>query len=257
MKKIKILRLIARLNIGGPSIQAVLLSSELNNSKFSTILVTGVIDEEEGDMSYLANKYGVVPQIIKEMGREIHWYDDFITLFNLIKIIREYKPDIIHTHTAKAGTIGRLAAILTKIPICIHTFHGHVFSGYFSPRKTQFFILIERFLAKFTKKIIAISPIQKYDLAHKYHIKTNEGSISIGDQGMTKVMTTQSRYAGKELVRFNMAQVSQLVEMLGKKGELIITDNENKEMIVQVDSTSVVVCPLPKKDKKEGDKNGK
>lgn len=172
MKKIRILRLIARLNIGGPSIQAILLSSELNNSEFSTLLVTGVIEKDEGDMIYLAQKHGIIPTIIPEMGREIHWYDDLITLVKLIKIIRNYKPDIIHTHTAKAGTIGRLAAILTRIPVCIHTFHGHVFSGYFSSKKNRFFILIERFLAKFTQIIVAISPNQKLDLSCKYKIAT-------------------------------------------------------------------------------------
>ena len=166
----RILRVIARLNIGGPAIQAVCLTAELNSGDYRTMLAVGVVGKNEGDMSYLAEQQGVEPVVIQEMGREIHWWDDLIALKRLVKIIRNYKPDIVHTHTAKAGTLGRLAAVITKVPIRVHTFHGHVFDGYFSPRTTRFFIRIERLLAHYTHRIIAISQSQKKDLSARYHI---------------------------------------------------------------------------------------
>lgn len=178
-KPTRILRVIARLNIGGPAIQAVRLSAELNSGVFRTMLVVGVVGEDEGDMAYLAKKWGVKPVVIQELGREIHWWDDLIALKKLIKIIREYKPDIVHTHTAKAGTIGRVAAIITRVHLRLHTFHGHVFAGYFTPIVTRIFIRIERFLAHFTHRIIAISHSQKKDFTDKFHIAPQHQCIVV------------------------------------------------------------------------------
>lgn len=171
---LRILRLIARLNIGGPAIQAIRLTAALNDEHFKSLLVTGVVGQNEGDMRYLADQLGVEPVVIPTLGREIHWYDDVLTLIKLIRIMRQFKPDLIHTHTAKAGTLGRLAALVAGNSKKVHTFHGHVFSGYFSPWKTRLFILIERFLAKRTDRIIAISARQKHDLCNVYAIAPDE-----------------------------------------------------------------------------------
>jgi len=162
----KILRIIARLNIGGPARNAVLLTEGFPG----TALICGEVDKSEGDMMYLAGEKGIKPIIIKELGRELSWKDDWAAFWKIYKIIREVKPDIIHTHTAKAGTLGRFAGILYGKAILIHTFHGHVFSGYFGKVKTIFFIWVEKFLALFTDTIITVSEALKKELVEKYRI---------------------------------------------------------------------------------------
>ncbi len=178
MKKIKVVRIFSRLNIGGPSLQVVLLSEYLS-STYETILVTGSVDTQEGDMSYLLRDQKKYRHIfIPELGRSIHFWRDFVAFYKLVKLLMDEKPDVVHTHTAKAGVLGRLAAILTRVPVRIHTFHGHTFSGYFNPFKTFIIIEAERILAYFTTKIIAISLRQKEDLVSKYKI-ASENKILI------------------------------------------------------------------------------
>jgi glycosyltransferase involved in cell wall biosynthesis len=174
---IRILRVIARLNIGGPAIQAVTLSDRLSKSRFLTRLVCGQVGPNEGDMSYLAASRQVEPVVLRTLGREISALDDLRSFAELRKIIGEFKPHILHTHTAKAGTLGRLAGISVNAPKVfgrkirlVHTFHGHVFHSYFSPLKTWAFMAIERLLARFTDRIIVISPTQEKDICDQYRI---------------------------------------------------------------------------------------
>jgi len=167
MQRIKILRIIARLNIGGPAIHTILLSEGLDKSRFETVLVCGTPEGSEGDMLYLAEERGVHPLIIPELGRALNIHNDIIAFWKLFCLIKREKPDIIHTHTAKAGTLGRLTALLYKLysklqapsskPKLIHTFHGHVLHSYFGRIKSVIFIWIERSLAIFTDRIIAVS----------------------------------------------------------------------------------------------------
>lgn len=164
LHKTKIIRIISRLNIGGPVIHVTLLNKHFHDDDWHSTLVTGRPAKGEGDMSYLAHNYGVRPIVFRGLGREISLWDDFVVLIQLIRLFIKEKPDIVHTHTAKAGTLGRLAAFLTGVPKVYHTFHGNVFEGYFSPLKTKVFILIERLLALVSTKIIAISELQKKDL---------------------------------------------------------------------------------------------
>jgi glycosyltransferase involved in cell wall biosynthesis len=178
---VKILRLIARLNIGGPAIQAVNLSSELSGNHYQTLLVCGRLSSGEGDMTYLADEKKVEPLVIQEFGRDISLLDDLKSFFIIRKIIKHFQPDILHTHTAKAGTVGRLAALSLKTSlgsskkVClVHTFHGHTFHSYFSPMKTFFFILIEKILGLFTDKIIVVSEGQKKDICDIYKIADRE-----------------------------------------------------------------------------------
>ena len=190
----KILRIIARLNIGGPARNAVLLSEGFPG----TVLVCGEVAESEGDMMYLAAEKGIKPIIVKELGRELSWKDDFVAFWKIYKIICEEKPDIIHTHTAKAGALGRLAGMFynlvhlpgepdgspgrwTRVKL-IHTFHGHVFHGYFGRVKTGFFILVEKILALFTYKIITVSENLKKELVKKFKI-SSENKVSVIELG--------------------------------------------------------------------------
>lgn len=164
MKKVTILRIITRLNIGGPAIHTVLLTAKLNPEKYESYLLTGRIEEHESDMMYLADKYNIKPIMIPEMSRELRPLRDIKSFCKIYKLLRVIKPNIVHTHTAKAGTVGRLAAFFAGTPIIIHTFHGNIFNGYFGKVKTTFFILLEKILAKFSTKIIALSKQQKAEL---------------------------------------------------------------------------------------------
>ena len=167
---IKVLRIMHRINIGGPTHHAGYLTKYLNNQKFSTKLIVGNLDKFEKSGKYILDDMGVTPFYVNNMFRKIHLIKDIKAYYEIIKIIKEYKPDIVHTHAAKSGFLGRLAAISCNVPIIIHTFHGHVFHSYFNYFITRFYIFIERFLAKKSTKIIAISNLQKEELVNKFKI---------------------------------------------------------------------------------------
>lgn len=178
--RIKILRVIARLNIGGPAIHVLNLSSGLDSDRFETVLITGRVGPSEGDMGYLAEALGVAPVVLPELGREISFLRDVKSMFKLWRMIRRHKPDIVHTHTAKAGTVGRLAAALAGVPVIVHTFHGHVFHSYFSPVKNWCFIAIERFLSLLTTRIITISPHQREEITAFINAKRKMEVVRLG-----------------------------------------------------------------------------
>ena len=178
-KKIKILRIITRLNIGGPSIHVSLLTKGLDPERFESILVSGNVSDLEGDMSYVATDLGLKPLVLPSLRREINLPRDIRTLLRLLKLLVQESPDIVDTHTAKAGTLGRIAVFIhnrlhKKRVMVIHTFHGHVFHGYFNQLKSQMFIRAERLQAKATDVIIAISASQRNELSRKYRIAPEE-----------------------------------------------------------------------------------
>ncbi|MBI4635711.1 MAG: glycosyltransferase family 4 protein [Candidatus Rokubacteria bacterium] len=162
--RIKVIRIIARLNIGGPAIHAILLTSRLDRERYETLLVKGSEGRDEGDMGDLAREHDVTPVWIPELGREIRWWDDVVAFWKIYAIVRRERPSIVHTHTAKAGLVGRLAAWLAGVPVVLHTFHGHVFHGYFSPAKTRLFLGIERWLARRTRRVLAVSEAVRREL---------------------------------------------------------------------------------------------
>lgn len=167
---LKIMRIIARLNIGGPAIHVILLAEQFEKRSDKHDLVCGQVGENEGDMHYLADEKNVTPLIIPELGREISLFRDIRTVYELYRLMRQSQPDIVHTHTAKAGFTGRIAAWLARVPVRVHTFHGHVFHGYFGTWKTRFFIWLERFCAWTSHRIITISPQLRDELADNYRI---------------------------------------------------------------------------------------
>jgi glycosyltransferase involved in cell wall biosynthesis len=169
MEKIKIIRIITRLNIGGPAQHVIFLSQALNEGNFETLLIAGRPQKDEGDMSFLAKSRAIRIEMIPQMSRELDLINDIIAFFKIFLIIFKEKPDIIHTHTAKAGTLGRLGGILYNVfrknrAKLIHTFHGHVLEGYFGTFKTKLFVFIERILANFTDIIISVSEASRRDL---------------------------------------------------------------------------------------------
>ena len=165
----KILRIHNRMIIGGPSHNVTLLSAYLS-PEFETKLLVGKKDPTEKDATYIAEQLGLVPIEITEMRRSILPFNDILAYFKVKKIIKKYKPDIVHTHASKSGAIGRLAAKNCKVPLVVHTFHGHVFHSYFNTFMSNLIVQFERFLAKKTDAIIAISDSQKDELVNVYKI---------------------------------------------------------------------------------------
>lgn len=165
----KILRIINRFNLGGPTYNVSYLTKYMP-AEYQTLLVGGVPEKSETDSLHILHHLNIEPIIIPEMSRSINPLKDFQTYNKIKQIIKNYKPDIVHTHASKAGFVGRLAAIHENVPLIVHTFHGHVFHSYFHPFITKLFIDIERYLAKKTDKIIAISPLQKKELSEVFKI---------------------------------------------------------------------------------------
>lgn len=165
----KILRIINRFNLGGLTYNAAYLTKYLSPS-FETLLIGGKKEEDEESSLFILDKMGIKPVIIPEMRRSINPLKDKIVFTKISNIIKKFKPDIVHTHASKAGAIGRLAAIRNKVPVIVHTFHGHVFHSYFNKSKTLIFKIIERQLAARSNKIIAISNQQKYELSKIHKI---------------------------------------------------------------------------------------
>lgn len=178
----KILRIIARLNVGGPARHVVWLTKALNDSEFESALVAGTVPDGEQDMAYFAADNGVEPIYISELSRELS-LKDAVSLFKIYREMRRQRPDIIHTHTAKAGTVGRTAAFLyrwlgwrtlvgkpRRMKI-VHTFHGHVFHSYYGKAKTRVFLTIEKILARIaTDRIITISEQQLGEINGKFGV---------------------------------------------------------------------------------------
>jgi glycosyltransferase involved in cell wall biosynthesis len=163
---IRILRAITRLNIGGPAIHAILLNNALDDGvEFASTLVTGTTAPHEGDMLDLAAARQVRPIILPALGREISAADDLVSLARMVQLMRRLRPDVVHTHMAKAGTVGRLAARMCGVPLIVHTYHGHVFHSYFSPAKTRVFVMIERTLGLMTDRIVVLGEGQREEIA--------------------------------------------------------------------------------------------
>ena len=157
-RPVRIARVIARLNVGGPAQHVILLAAGLDRTRFLTTLITGTAGRDEGDLSSAARARGVEPVVIRQLGPTIHPMHDAMALGKLVRLFRQLRPDVVHTHTAKAGALGRVAARLAGVPAIVHTFHGHVLEGYFSPAATHCFLWIERALAHITDRIITVSP---------------------------------------------------------------------------------------------------
>jgi glycosyltransferase involved in cell wall biosynthesis len=169
----RVLRIINRFNLGGPTYNVGYLTKYLA-PEFETLLVGGDKEEGEDSSTFILDQLGVKPVIIPEIRREIGFSEDRKAYKKLKDIIADFKPDIVHTHASKAGALGRLAAANMKVPVIVHTFHGHVFHSYFGGAKTTFYKLVERYLASKSDAIIAISPLQKNELVNIHKIAGNE-----------------------------------------------------------------------------------
>ena len=165
----RVLRVLNRFNIGGPTYNATYLTKYLS-PEYETILIAGNKLESESSSEFILEKYKIKYKIIKSMNRSLNLFKDIMSLIEIIKIIKDFKPDIVHTHASKSGAIGRIAGIMCGVPIIVHTFHGHVFHSYFGKVKTMFYIFLERLLAKKSSAIISISKLQKQELINDFKI---------------------------------------------------------------------------------------
>jgi glycosyltransferase involved in cell wall biosynthesis len=163
-QRIKVMQIIARMNVGGPAVIVAELMRGLDSSRFEQVLITGYCDETEAD--YLDEvATDIKATRIAGLGRSVSLVADFKAFIGLVQTIKSFKPDVIHTHTAKAGVLGRVASIIAgRGATRIHTFHGHLLHGYFAEWKTRLVIAIEKFLAKRTHYLVAIGNEVKKDL---------------------------------------------------------------------------------------------
>lgn len=176
---IKVLRVISRLNIGGPAIHVSILTKGLDPRLFRQKLVIGQISDHEGDMEHILNRRQQEIIHIRHLQREISPLKDIRAFFSILNLLNKEKPEIVHTHLSKAGALVRPAIFILKLIAgrnikTVHTFHGHVFEGYFGRWKSRLYILIERFLAKMTDVVIVLSSKQKDELVNKYRIASKE-----------------------------------------------------------------------------------
>ncbi len=164
--ELRVVRIIGRLNIGGPAVQALLLNKLMPRRGIETTLIRGAEGPDEGSLDYLAEELGVVPVRLNWMRRDVGWRD-LLALVSLYRALKLLNPDVVHTEAAKAGTLGRASVLLmrrSRRPVLVHTFHGHSLEGYFSARRARVFLTVERMLASRTDLLIAVSPEVKADL---------------------------------------------------------------------------------------------
>lgn len=169
-RPIRVLRVIARLNMGGPAIHVANLAAGLETRGYHTTLVAGSLARGEDSMDFLAERLGVDVVSVPELQREVSVLHDARSVRHMTALIRRERPHILHTHTAKAGAIARAAALLAgdaRPPIVVHTFHGHVLKGYFGPARTAFFRQVERSLARSSDVLVAVSPEVRDELVEQ------------------------------------------------------------------------------------------
>ncbi|MGV3632422.1 MAG: glycosyltransferase [Bacteroidota bacterium] len=212
----KVLRIINRFNIGGPTYNATFLTRFLGED-FETLLIGGLPEKDEADSLHIPHEYGVEPMILEEMKRVPDFKSDREAYRKIKEIIREFKPDIVHTHASKAGALGRKAAFACKVPVVVHTFHGHVFHSYFGKLKTLLFKFIERRLAKNSSGIIAISDIQKYELTQVHKICPPE-KVKVIPLGFDLTKFNSKIATHRSLVReqYNIAENEVAIAIIGR-----------------------------------------
>jgi glycosyltransferase involved in cell wall biosynthesis len=215
-KKIKVLRIINRFNIGGPTYNATFLTRFLSDD-FETLLIGGLPEKGESDSLHILEEYGVEPILLPEMKRKPNFFSDRKALRRIKEIIAEYKPDIVHTHASKAGALGRKAALDMKVPVVVHTFHGHVFHSYFGKVKTELYKFIERKLAQKSTGIIAISDLQKKELVNTYQI-AHESKVNVIPLGFDLEKFNRNLSEKRKIVRdkFQINECQIAIAIIGR-----------------------------------------
>ena len=197
--------------------------------EFETLLVVGKKEADEESAEYLTDELGIKIIYLPEMRRAVNAINDYKAYKKLKQIIKEFKPDIVHTHAAKAGTLGRLAASSCGVKVIVHTFHGHVFHSYFSPLKTKLFVQIEKYLASKSTRIIAISDIQKKELCEEFKICKPEKAVVVPlgfDLNRFRENQEEKRKAFRELYKISDDEI--VIGIIGR-----ITFIKNHELFLK------------------------
>jgi len=229
MKKIRVLNIITRLNVGGASIHAVNITYGLAEH-CDSILVSGQLEPYETDMAYYAEKYNVPITYINDLRRELSLLSDIKAFFQLLALVRREKPDIVNTHLSKAGTLGRLVAFLCRVPRIYHTFHGDYYKGRFLKLKIHFFIFIEKMLARITTKIIAPTENDKQELIERGIAKADKIIvIKLGFDFSNFVATPNEKYLFRE--QYQIPHTSLVIALIGR-----ISYQKNPVLFVEIAS---------------------
>ena len=236
----RVVRIIARLNVGGPAKHVVWLTSGLEDAGYRSLLVAGTVPAGEEDMSYFADDAGVKPLYIPEMSREIS-LQDAVTTWKLFRLLVREKPDIVHTHTAKAGTVGRVAGFLyrwltpgvfvgkTRPCKFVHTYHGHVFHSYYGRLRTGVFLTIERLLARLvTDRLVVVSQQQAEEIGRKFRVGRAD-QISVIRLGLD--LNVFAHYADRRALFRKELGIADNVTLVGIVGRL--TEIKNHEMFLE------------------------
>ena len=218
-RPLRVARIIARLNVGGPAHHVTLLTARLDADEFTSELLTGRPSEHEGQFTAVLDSSGVHPVEIAHLGPAISPLADLRALAELIRRLRRMRPDLVHTHTAKAGALGRIAALTVRPrPIIVHTYHGHVLEGYFGPVVTAGYRLLERLLARVSDQLVAVSQQTADDLVRLRVARPEQFAvIPIGlDVGLFLALSPEPdagarREAGAEAGDVVLAYVGRLV----------------------------------------------
>jgi glycosyltransferase involved in cell wall biosynthesis len=214
-----VLHLVARLNVGGPAIQVIPLVDELRKRGFAADVAHGALAPGEASMTYLADERGLETMLVPQLQRSVGPHDA-LALRSIVRLLRERRPDVLHTHTAKAGALGRTAARLLgrRGPrVVVHTYHGHVFSGYFSPAKTRLIVTIEGRLARFATRILTVS---------------DEIGDDIVSHGVAPRSKVQTMLLGLELDAFDLDPAARSAARSAFRDELGIGAGEHVVTIV-------------------------
>jgi len=212
----RVLRIINRFNLGGITYNVSYLSKYLPET-YETLLIGGPEEKDEQSSLFIPESLGLKPIVIEEMRRSLNPFSDYFAYRRILSLIRTFKPDIVHTHASKAGAIGRLAAWRAGVPIIVHTFHGHVFHGYFSAFKTNLFKAIERFLAARSTAIVTISAIQQQEITRTYEICSRKKSVVI-PLGFDLQRFTENQAEKRRLFRerFSLAEDAVAIGIIGR-----------------------------------------
>jgi len=220
----KVVRIINRFNLGGPTYNVAYLSKFLA-PKYQTVLLGGMKDDSEASSDYIINSLELKPQIIASMRRSINPINDWDAFREIVKVIKAEKPDIVHTHAAKSGALGRMAAFSCKVPVVAHTFHGNVFHSYFGKTKTSVFKSIERQLANRSTAIVAISKKQKEELVNVHKIAP-EDKVKIIPLGFDLDRFNTDKEAKRESFRMHYALEADEIA-IGIIGRLVPVKNHD------------------------------
>ena len=203
-RPLRVLRVIARLNVGGPALHTVILNDGLRRRGLDTLLVYGSVGPQEASFEDLARARALPTVHVPQLGRRISFFDDALALARVVRLVWRWAPDVVHTHTAKAGTLGRIAALVYNVAArrsrrcaVIHTFHGHVLEGYFGPLGSAAVRAIERVLARITDRIVTISVRQRDDITRRFSIAP-PGKVVIVPLGLElgPLLALEERTAG-------------------------------------------------------------